>query len=308
MRKGKINFVVIGAQKAGTTWLYSRLSELPDFSMPPIKELHYFDRDKKYPSPTELRKTYLINRLININWIKRTARIYLKLLKAKEYKNLRWYFKWYLSNFNDKWYLSLFHNLLGITGDISPSYSIINEEDVKKMHEAIPDVKVIFMLRNPIDRAWSNYRFGLRFCNKEFIASQNINDMIKFFNSDAQELRSNYTRTIDLFSKYYPKENILLGFYDAIAEQPKNLLHNIVEFLGGDTSNIEEKCEIKEINNISLKMEMPCEVREFLSQKYKPLLADLSNRYGEYCTRWAQDSPENNKSFTLLSPTLKLEE
>src|SRR3954454_22181194 len=38
------DFLCIGAQKAGTGWLYEQLRSHPDFWMPPMKELHYFDR------------------------------------------------------------------------------------------------------------------------------------------------------------------------------------------------------------------------------------------------------------------------
>src|SRR5689334_16087334 len=37
------DFLCIGAQKAGTSWLYQQLEPHPDFWMPPVKELHYFD-------------------------------------------------------------------------------------------------------------------------------------------------------------------------------------------------------------------------------------------------------------------------
>ena len=36
-------FLVIGAEKAGTTWLYDRLRRHPDIFMPDVKELHYFN-------------------------------------------------------------------------------------------------------------------------------------------------------------------------------------------------------------------------------------------------------------------------
>src|SRR5438270_8769299 len=43
-RKPGPDFCCIGAQKAGTGWLYEQLRSHPDFWMPPMKELHYFDR------------------------------------------------------------------------------------------------------------------------------------------------------------------------------------------------------------------------------------------------------------------------
>src|SRR5262245_10957802 len=41
------DFLCVGAQKGGTTWLYWQLDSHPDFWMPPVKELHYFDKPKR---------------------------------------------------------------------------------------------------------------------------------------------------------------------------------------------------------------------------------------------------------------------
>src|SRR5438093_12007205 len=48
------DFLCVGAQKAGTSWLYRQLEPHPDFWMPPIKELHYLDnlnRTKRIHGP-----------------------------------------------------------------------------------------------------------------------------------------------------------------------------------------------------------------------------------------------------------------
>src|SRR3954451_6343376 len=45
------DFICIGAQKAGTGWLYEQLRAHPDFWVPPIKELHYFDRLARTDDP-----------------------------------------------------------------------------------------------------------------------------------------------------------------------------------------------------------------------------------------------------------------
>ena len=42
----KVNFIGIGVQKAGTTWLSSILKEHPEIYIHPRKELHYFDKTK----------------------------------------------------------------------------------------------------------------------------------------------------------------------------------------------------------------------------------------------------------------------
>jgi hypothetical protein len=51
---GRPDFLCVGAQKGGTSWLYQQLESHPDFWMPPVKELHYFDklsRIKQAPPP-----------------------------------------------------------------------------------------------------------------------------------------------------------------------------------------------------------------------------------------------------------------
>ena len=45
----KPDFVVMGAARSGTTWLYHRLKRHPGIFVPPIKEIHYFDIHRIYP-------------------------------------------------------------------------------------------------------------------------------------------------------------------------------------------------------------------------------------------------------------------
>ena len=71
-----INFIGIGATKSGTTWLFDRLRDLNQFRLTPIKELHYFDRDKAYyMSPMTATITKLRDRVFfDWRWYKRFAK------------------------------------------------------------------------------------------------------------------------------------------------------------------------------------------------------------------------------------------
>jgi hypothetical protein len=56
------DFLCVGAQKAGTSWLYRQLEPHPDFWMPPVKELHYLDnlnRARRF-HPRRLRYPFLV--------------------------------------------------------------------------------------------------------------------------------------------------------------------------------------------------------------------------------------------------------
>ena len=47
-------------------------------------------------------------------------------------------------------------------GDITPRYAILPPESIKACHAAFPDLKLIFTIRNPVDRAWSAAKMALR--------------------------------------------------------------------------------------------------------------------------------------------------
>jgi hypothetical protein len=49
------DFLCVGAQKTGTSWLYQQLAEHPDFWMPPLKELHYFNQLSRTPAVASAR-------------------------------------------------------------------------------------------------------------------------------------------------------------------------------------------------------------------------------------------------------------
>ena len=77
--KRTISFIGIGAQKAGTTWLYDRLSELPAFDLPPKKEIHFFDASKSYPSPSFLAEHNFPGKALNPSWLRHFSRDFPKL-------------------------------------------------------------------------------------------------------------------------------------------------------------------------------------------------------------------------------------
>ena len=69
-----MDFLGIGTQKSGTSWLYQNLNRIPEFSLLPIKEVHYFDRSSDYPSPNHLSITLLTDRFRNKKWLKKAFR------------------------------------------------------------------------------------------------------------------------------------------------------------------------------------------------------------------------------------------
>lgn len=300
----KIDFICIGAQKAGTTWLWDILSKIEGFDFPPIKELHYFDKSPAYPSPSHLNTPRLVDRLFDKRWVWYFFRDSRQRWGWTNWEQKKWLMNWYFSNYSDEWYISLFKSYKGITGEFTVSYAYLDSSDVKRMRDLLPDVKIIFMLRNPIERAWSHYRFIEM---KHGTQKQEFNKIKEFLDSQWQELGSDYLRTIENYSKFYNKEQILIGFYDAIKVDSDNLLTDIIQFIGGDPTRIKQEDFSKKKVNVSVDMDMPIEVKAYLRDKYYKLIENLSKQLGSYSLEWFNElNGIEPTSEVIHKPTIRL--
>ena len=303
----KIDFIGIGAQKAGTTWLYRRLKEIPGVALPPVKELNYFNQ--KHGSKAQLSETRVISRLQSPQWSLNARKALEKLVQHDNGERYAWYLNWYFSDRNDEWYLSLFKSLQGLKGELTPAYAVLGEEGIKNMYQVAPQAKIIFMLRNPVMRTWSIYR-ALQGNQPGFFdpSRLKIDRMLGFFEGKAQEDRSNYLKTIERYQRIFPPDQIMIAFYDAIADDPEALLADIVAFIGGDPSLVTRHCNFGAVDNASRQFAMPPEARDFLKRKYYEQIKELSNLYGGYCTKWLNELYQENQTITSLQPTLMLME
>lgn len=285
-----IDFLGIGAQKAGTTWLWSMLRKHPGIWMPPLKELHYLDRLPVYPSPSFLASKYVRHRLFgrevhNREFRRQCWRELRRAISQHDWTALRWELRYYFGTYDDQWYLSLFEDGgNAVRGEITPSYSILDAGDIARVRMLLPDLKVIYLLRNPVDRAWSQIRF--EWTRGRF---PNIGDVARvhaFIEHPAQALRSDYLRTLDLWEAAFSKKQLYVGFYDDIAAQPAELLREILAFLGVAIDLRVNPDELARKVLVSNEMPMPEEIGRYLARKYLPAVEKLSGRVSGPVEQW----------------------
>ena len=280
----KPEFICIGAQKAGTTWLHANLQRHPDFAMPPVKELHYFDRASHYASADHLTVTRFRDRWADKVWRKKMVGDIWRPARSLKFAKARWWSRFHFADFSDEWYLSLFSDCRGITGDVSPSYTILDEEDVARMHRLLPDARLILLIRDPVDRAWSMFRYL-----EQFGFPLDLDDIDTFrtrVDAPQQDRRSDYRRALELFLRYYPPDQLLVGFFDAIREDPEGLLGAVCQYLGAAAPAIEGGSLRKEVNRSRRQDSCPPEFRGYLERKYRPLMEWLADRFDGYAARW----------------------
>lgn len=140
------------------------------------------------------------------------------------------------------WYKSNFPNDNRVCGEISPNYSWDANVVAKKMHEHHPNVKIIFTLRNPIDRAHSAYNMY----KQMYPHSKNWGnwDNTKSFTWNLKNTYSfniNYLETLLEYKNYFSDNQVLYTIQEQLKNDPAQEYNKIFSFLGVSHFEINNK-------------------------------------------------------------------
>jgi hypothetical protein len=202
------DFIIIGAAKCGTTSLYDYLIQHPDIYPALRKETKFFD----------------VHFQMGITW--------------------------YRSNFPFKFFKFIVEKIQKkkfLTGEATPAY-LHNYHCANRIHKELPNTKLIIILRNPIDRAFSDYQMRVRgnHENRSFL------DVIKFEENllaDGIDLLKDekyfkygakfrpylswgrYFDELEPWQKLFPKDNFLFLKTQDLNKNPLTTLNRVFEFL-----------------------------------------------------------------------------
>jgi hypothetical protein len=250
--------------------------------MPPVKELHYFDRAPKYPSTTYLAPRSPIQRMRARGYRRKFLRRFQTDLFRRRWGLARWDLAYFLGRCDDDWYRSLFAPGEGrVCGEATPSYAILDAPDVERIATLFPRLRVVFILRNPIERAWSHlrYRYGTE------TGTMSVTAMREFVDSPHQTLRSDYSRAIEIWRRYLPDSRLHVAFYDALAADPDRFFERVCAFLGVDASP-RSRGDLLPVLNAAPAAPIPPDLGRHLERKYREPIARLADEYGAPPSQW----------------------
>lgn len=224
-----IDFIGLGAQKAGTSWVYACLYEHPEICAP-VKELHFFSR-------------------------------------SRFERGRGWYESYFKRCGEGK-----------LKGEFSTSY-LYSEETPHRIKAMYPDAKLIAILRNPVDRAFSQYRNAIK--------AGEIPESVSFDGYKGKEKsvleQGLYATQLKRYMGQFPRDQLLVLVYEDITKDPKSFMKRIYAFLGVDT-DFEASMLYKRINIARLP-------KSTKSEKYMHTVAEFLRRHGfDKMVHWVRRS------------------
>lgn len=291
------DFLGVGVQRSGTTWLWKNLGRHPEIWLPPMKEIHYFDR--YYPSCPGFFARLLSKEFDDRRWRRSLRNRFLRNMRNPAWNRFVWDLKYFLSRYDDRWYASLFKEGQDkVKGEITPPYSALEPDTIEHVRDIMPEAKIIFMIRNPITRAWSQIRYNTRI-NNQTLDSLSLADVARMTNGKTFALRGDSVRGINSWRRCFPKEQLFIGFFDDISRNPQQLLLRIFEFVGVEASEEHLTSLVSEKVNPSPPKRIPTEIRLYLAERYYPQIKTLSDMLGGHADEWLKEAEELLKNEKL---------
>jgi len=137
-------------------------------------------------------------------------------------------------------YLELFRKGTGCSarGEASPVYMDVPEA-AGRIHTELPDARLIAILRDPAERAYSAYRMSLRLSKRPFDANLAFAEDATWLRSEGWLVRQGrYAERLRPFLDQFERDRIKLLLFDDLESDPQRLLDDILGFLGLGTVRI----------------------------------------------------------------------
>lgn len=185
--KFSLDFIGIGAEKAGTTWIADCLREHPEIYINQQKEIFFFNEFDPH---------------------------FLKVRNFKYDRGISWYKRQFKNCTNGK-----------LKGEISPTY-LYCPKAAKRIKKHFSNVKIIVSVRNPVDRAYSQYLHDVRLG-----VIKNIKFEKALEKYDNYFEKGYYLKHIKRYLELFPKKNIFIIISEEMKNNPAKTIKKLYTFL-----------------------------------------------------------------------------
>lgn len=151
-----------------------------------------------------------------------------------------------------------------VAGEITPAYAILPDERIATVRQWLPEAKLLFMMRDPVLRAWSHARKDFPQFRDKPIEDATPQELIDFAEQPPVRERGDYLRCLSKWRAHFSTGQIWCGFLEDAAKDPAPVLRELFGFLEVDAGQgIDLKAASKR-ENARPEAEIPAAFREHL--------------------------------------------
>jgi hypothetical protein len=146
------------------------------------------------------------------------------------------------------------------------------------------DVKLIFIMRDPLDRSWSAVNNALK--KGQFAKGFSVDKAVARARSGNAAARSAYTDTIARLERVFPASQIHYCFFDDLKARPEQLVTDILSFLGVEGGEVKDWLPAEAVNSAAGSKPVPAEFQQEMAKIYLPMVAELCRRFEGAPQKW----------------------
>lgn len=276
-------FLCVGAAKTGTTWLYSILQHNPGLWFTPEKELNYFFTrygwfDRLTPEIRARRVERVMAKTNEQDFTPTEAAA--RAAWCKLYQN---------GALDDAWYRSLFAEMPDgrYAADFSPSTSLI-PTGWDRIASFAPDLRIVYMLRDPQERLWSHAKFHAQFTDVfGTFRDMSLSKMERFVERSDLLVDGKYGTNLRRMLSHVPREQILLVDNGRVRTDPIGVLREIEAFVGLPETPVSRARAEKPVNT-SQDLTMPAGFGDLWRDMFREELEILLQHDAPFAQSWAE--------------------
>lgn len=248
----RLDFIVPGAQKSGTTALRYFLKKHPQIALPDREELHFFDDEEIFSQPVDYD---LLHR-----------------------------------HFPQRRHLGLLPVRLGLTGEVTPSY-LYWQPAITRIHAYNPQIKLVILLRNPVERAFAHWNMQ-RFKGREpldFLGAlkEEPRRIAQSLSIESRRFayidRGFYSTQLERVFQFFPREQVTIVKFEDFRDRKQETLDSIFDFLGVKRTPVGRD---KDRNVVPYERGMTAEEQKYLAEVFATEIGKLEQLLGWDLKDW----------------------
>lgn len=222
------------------------------------------------------------------SWIARNLMCHPEIYIPPE-KELHYFDCWWKSQPLES-YLAHFHDAQTcICGEATPSYALLPSNAIRELHRLNPKLKLIFVLREPIARAWSHLKHSFVYREAGFAACT-ATDFRKLSPEDIFRASihglvlgsGDYAEILRRWMSVFPREQIFVDFFENSVADPEIFYRKLMRFLGVASDVDLSSYPLNEAVNKSL-------LESNISPETQALLADIYREKARHARELVHD-------------------